>query len=376
MLEKEWEELKLIQEKLHEALDKGYPPLGKSGTFAPKGAKQIVSEVLNIPRTTLQRRINQIESLALRSSHWVIEWHRYKETKPHYIIEEYKKPVIRITAQKDTFSNSIKVFVIPDAHDSPDKSKERFYWIGRQIKEYQPDHIVCIGDWSNFDSLANFPQVKNWTKKGQSKPNIMEDIVSARKALDELYRGMGDYDCSKHYCIGNHELRIYKYENEHPEVFGAFSQQYENIWRERSWGISNYGDFYFLKGVGFVHAPLNEMGREYGGRLAEASQVSNAAIHDIVFGHSHKERSWRTGKIGKGNYVKVVNVGCCLEYGEIEPYALNNTTGWSYGICQLLIANGHIQGHSHISMIELKEKYGINENERRTSNESDEQIGN
>ena len=90
MLEKEWEELKLIQEKLHEALDKGYPPLGKAGTFAPKGAKQIVSEVLNIPRTTLQRRINQIESLALRSSHWAIEWHRYKETKPHYIIEEYK----------------------------------------------------------------------------------------------------------------------------------------------------------------------------------------------------------------------------------------------------------------------------------------------
>ena len=29
MEDKEWDELKLIQEKLHEALDKGYPPLGK-----------------------------------------------------------------------------------------------------------------------------------------------------------------------------------------------------------------------------------------------------------------------------------------------------------------------------------------------------------
>ena len=28
MDDKEWDELKLIQEKLHEALDKGYPPLG------------------------------------------------------------------------------------------------------------------------------------------------------------------------------------------------------------------------------------------------------------------------------------------------------------------------------------------------------------
>ena len=31
MEDKEWDELKLIQEKLHEALDKGYPPIGKGG---------------------------------------------------------------------------------------------------------------------------------------------------------------------------------------------------------------------------------------------------------------------------------------------------------------------------------------------------------
>ena len=39
MDDKEWDELKLIQEKLHEALDKGYPPLGKGGPHNPKGAK-------------------------------------------------------------------------------------------------------------------------------------------------------------------------------------------------------------------------------------------------------------------------------------------------------------------------------------------------
>ena len=87
MQDKEWDDLKLIQEKLHEALDKGYPPLGKGGQYHPKGAKQIVSEVLNIPRTTLQRKINQIEKLAIGSSHWAIEWHRYKEIKPQYVIE-------------------------------------------------------------------------------------------------------------------------------------------------------------------------------------------------------------------------------------------------------------------------------------------------
>ena len=39
MEDKEWDELKLIQEKLHEALDKGYPPIGKGGLNNPTGAK-------------------------------------------------------------------------------------------------------------------------------------------------------------------------------------------------------------------------------------------------------------------------------------------------------------------------------------------------
>jgi hypothetical protein len=102
------------------------------------------------------------------------------------------------------------------------------------------------------------------------------------------------------------------------------------------------------------------MGREYGGKLAESSTISNSAMFDIVFGHSHRERSWRSGKIGKGNYVKIVNVGCCLEHNEIEQYAKMSTTGWSYGVTELLLADGHIQGHNQVSMLELKEKYEEN----------------
>ena len=33
--------------------------------------------------------------------------------------------------------------------------------------------------------------MKNWTVKGQQKPNILQDIISAKNALKELYRGMG-----------------------------------------------------------------------------------------------------------------------------------------------------------------------------------------
>ena len=88
MKDSEWDELKLVQEKLHEALDKGYPPEGRGGMNSLQGAKQIVSEVLQIPRTTLQHKINKIEKLAIGSSHWEIEWHRYKEVKPEVLLPE------------------------------------------------------------------------------------------------------------------------------------------------------------------------------------------------------------------------------------------------------------------------------------------------
>ena len=172
--------------------------------------------------------------------------------------------------------------------------------------------------------------------------------------------------------MGNHELRLYIYEDEHKDVVGGFSQQYETLFRKKGWGISEYGDFYFIKGVAFVHVPLNEMGREIGGKMAEASQVSNSATHDIVYGHSHRERSWRASKLGRGNYVKIVNVGTCMDYGHLENYAKNNANGWSYGVSQLLLADGHIQGHNFISMLELKEKYERKKDERPNSNRADE----
>jgi hypothetical protein len=372
MEDKEWDELKLIQEKLHEALDKGYPPLGKGGLNQPSGAKKIVEDILDIPRTTLQRKIDKIEKLALESSHWTIEWHRYKEVKPQVVIEEYKKPIVRIPAQRTTFSTPTKVFVIPDAHCSPEEDHSRFLWIGKAIRDYNPDYLICIGDFCSFDSCSFYD--KNHTVKGSKKPPILEDINTTDECLKLLHEGMGDINPIKHYCLGNHEMRLYRYENEHKEVVGAFSQQYETLWRKRGWGISEYGDFYFCKGVAFVHVPMNEMGREIGGKTAEASIISNSATHDIVFGHSHRERSWRASKLGRGNYVKIVNVGTCMNYGHLEEYAKNNANGWSYGITQLMISDGHIQSHNFISMLELEEKYDERQNDTK-NNATNEQEG-
>jgi hypothetical protein len=43
--------------------------------------------------------------------------------------------------------------------------------------------------------------------------------------------------------------------------------------------------------------------------------------------------------------------------GYIAKYAGTATTGWSYGIFDLVVKSGHIVSHQFISMDQLGEKY-------------------
>ena len=96
---------------------------------------------------------------------------------------------------------------------------------------------------------------------------------------------------------------------------------------------------------------------EYGGKNCEI-QIANDATNDIVFGHTHKYRDWKSPKIGDKNFVRIINVGCALPFGHIEEYAKLNLTGWSWGIVELGIWDQHIQESQFISMDRLEKQYG------------------
>ena len=115
-----------------------------------------------------------------------------------------------------------------------------------------------------------------------------------------------------------------------------------------------------LGGVGFIHAPLNPMGKEYGGEASER-QVANKSKIDIVFGHSHRAQDNRVSNISdtKNDFTRVVNVGCSMPQGHIESYARHSLTGWTYQVCEIGIWDNHIQEVKNISMKTLENSYGI-----------------
>lgn len=249
-----------------------------------------------------------------------------------------------------------RVIVIGDTHDSPHIKQDRFKWIGKYIKSVNPDYIIQIGDWASFDSLSYFQ--KNSTQAGKLKDAFMVDIDSMRTSIDLLDKYIDNDRIPRHVTFGNHEQRVYKFEENIPEIAGMMKKELHDSFDTRNWKRSPYGAFKNIAGVSFTHCPLNIMGKEYGGKNCEV-QVANDATNDIVFGHTHKFRDWKAPKIGDKNYVRIINVGCALPFNHVEEYAKLNLTGWSWGIVELGIWDKHIQESQFISMDRLEKQYGL-----------------
>ena len=247
-----------------------------------------------------------------------------------------------------------KVLVIGDTHDSPKLSQERFAWIGKYIRQSKPDYVIHIGDFASFDSLSFFQ--KNSTQAGKLKDAFMIDIQSMNKAMYLLNKHIGNYSVPKHITMGNHEIRVHRFEDNIPEIQGMMKKELYDAYNKYGWSYSEYGDFKFVAGVAFTHCPLNIMGKEYGGKNCEV-QIANDTCHDIVFGHTHKFRDWKAPKIGDKKFVRVLNVGCALPSGHVEEYAKLNITGWSWGIVELGIWDNHIQESKFISMDRLEKEF-------------------
>ena len=171
-----------------------------------------------------------------------------------------------------------------------------------------------------------------------------------------FYKEMGDLIIPMELCEGNHEERITRFENKSPETVGTLYNQFQELASRYRWRTHPFGQGLFIDGVGFTHVPKNIMGKPFGGQNPE-NQIANAATHSIVFGHTHRIGYRKAPKVGINNSVEILNLGSAMPEGYIAKYAGTSTTGWSYGIFDLTIKQGHIVSHNHINMLQLERDY-------------------
>lgn len=140
----------------------------------------------------------------------------------------------------------------------------------------------------------------------------------------------------------------YTYVNKHPKVVHMLDEMLYAPLEDHGWTCSPYGEFYFIGDVGFTHASLNFMGKAYGGQNCE-NAIARDALHDVVFGHTHKRSDKAFPKMGNER-ITVINLGCSLPEGHVVDYARHSLTGWSYGVYLLEITGGRLGRQTWVPM--------------------------
>ena len=322
------------------------------------GSQIEAAKALGIPRTTLQGRLRSTgykePPRGESGLEALVESLRAELDIARQSLQDATRPKFTIRQDNAAKSGKLRVLVIGDAHDSPHiADKSRFEWIGKHISQTKPDVVIQIGDFATVDSLNTHDA--NHTANGRSKPTFTEDMESFNLALQAIDAHLS-YRPEMHVCLGNHERRIWAYENEHTEVGKDMQFRLFELFERYKWTVSPYGMITYYGGCGYVHAAINSLGKTFGGKNAEAT-IANESIHDLTVGHSHRERFWRVPKIGGNNHINIDNVGCYLPDQFIESYAQHAMNGWSYGLVEQEIRNGHIAGRSFIPSARLREMY-------------------
>ena len=341
------ESIKLIEQLLTE----GFAPRNQGGN--KPAALTEAAKRLGIAHQKMSRRIDAAERQGI-----FVDWSLYREPVVDVVERQAPKPRVRVRVQQEGAPEgpTYRVLAIGDLHDSPHiPNKDRFKWIGKYANEKKFPYIVQIGDWMTCDSCSQYDSRATLT--GRTKPSYEQDIESLEVSIGAMVSEFEDYSPERVVTLGNHENRAYQWEDNNPEVEGMFALRMEQAFARGGFKITQFGDWYFLGGVGFTHVPLGIMGKAYGGEMPENS-IANKAMFPIVYGHTHKRVLKRAPKIGPQKHITVLNLGCALPNGVTEHYIKQGQmTGWSWGVYDLLIQGGDIVSDKFISMIELEDRY-------------------
>ena len=173
--------------------------------------------------------------------------------------------------------------VIPDCQVKSGVPLEHLGWIGNYIVEKKPDVIVCIGDFADMESLSSYDK---GNLRGEGK-RLKSDLQSASDAMDRLMNPIlacQDYKPELHLTMGNHEDRLSRFANEHPEldqIIGVHMLRYQK-W---GWKVHPFLKPVTVDGVSYCHFFVSG---EKGYAVSSARALLTRRTTSSVMGHNQK----------------------------------------------------------------------------------------
>lgn len=200
-------------------------------------------------------------------------------------------------------------FIIPDTQVKQGVPLEHLTAAGNYIADKMPEKIIHIGDHFDMPSLSSYDKGTKRAEGARYQDDIdagidgMERLLAPIRRLQssQRRRKLKVYTPDMHFLIGNHEERIMRHVNVHPELAGKLS--YADLELERfGWTVHDFTRIVVLDGVHYSHYFYNpNTGRALGG-------VCHTRLKNLGFsftmghqqGKDQAERYLNNGEVHRG----------------------------------------------------------------------------
>lgn len=232
--------------------------------------------------------------------------------------------------------------MIPDVQVTPETPVDHLPWIGEFLVEEKPDVVIQIGDFCDLHSLSSYS-----SRKEAEGERVRADIEASREAMEALLRPFWRYNDKRrrfkekqyqpemHLTLGNHENRLERYINDHPELEGVLTMQSFG-YEEFGWTVHPFLDVLQKDGVAYSHYFCNpNTGKPYGGESVE-TRLKNVGF-SFTMGH---QQTLKTGQrfLSNGQRIRGLIAGSC--YLHDEAYRKQSNTEWRGIIVKNEVADG------------------------------------
>ena len=245
--------------------------------------------------------------------------------------------------------------VIPDPHGHPDHHNKRADYLGRFILDLKPDVVINLGDMFDMPSMNNFDTGrKTWGRDYQADINAGCDFDDRlwhplRHAKKKRPRSI--------FLVGNHEQRMSRILNDHPEFEGFMNWGDYDLERNYHEVVPYDGDtpgICFVDGVAYAHYHISGvMGKAIGG-VHQGSAIVNKVGASATMGHTHTRNFFELRHHAGPTRLGLV-AGVYQDYNS-DWAGVRNAMWWRGVVVKRNVENG-VYDHQWISLDALKKEY-------------------
>ena len=220
--------------------------------------------------------------------------------------------------------DGLKIAVVTDAQCKPGVPLDHLKWCGEYLARKQPDVIVCIGDFYDFESLSTHDSS---AQKGFEQRTYVKDLDAGNRGMELLMTPIEKaprYKPYKKFTKGNHEDRTERVVNDNPTLRGLIKPEDMRL-EDFGWDVYPFLEPINIAGIAFAHFfPSGVMGRP----ITSASELLRK-LHMSAFAGHQQGREIAYSRRADGSNMTAIISGSFYQHSEdyLSPFTNKHWRG-------------------------------------------------